>query len=171
MNAVARTQSFYAPQSAPAQSNTASELGNRLRKLVLVATTHARNTATDWRTLTRALIEEISLQCQSPGWDGYGAEPISLSAKAGAQRLVDSLPYWLSAPDAIPDPDGEIALSWDLGPGHVFTVSVGATGVLSYAGLLGDGVKRHGMEPYKATVPKTILDAIEELYDRAPSIE
>lgn len=168
MNAVAHAQRFYAPQNFPAQSNTASELGTALQKLVLVATSHARNTATDWRTLTRALIEEVALACQSPGWDGYGAQPISLNAKANAQRLVDSLPFWLSAPDAIPDPDGELALSWDLGPGHIFTVSVGANGMISYAGLLGDGVKRHGMEPFKATVPKAILEAIEELYDRSP---
>jgi hypothetical protein len=171
MNAVAHTLSFYAPQTSPAQSNTASELGESLRKLVLVATSHARNNATDWRTLTRALIEEVALECQSPGWDGYAAEPISLNAKADAQRLVDSLPFWLAAPDAIPDPDGGIALSWDLGPGHIFTVSVGSNGTISYAGLLGDGVKRHGIEPFKAAVPKSILEAIEELYDRSPSID
>src|SRR5208282_953917 len=108
--------------------------------------------------------------CQAPGWDGYGAQPISLNAKAEAQRLVDLLPFWLSAPDAVPDPDGEMALSWDFGRGHVFTLSVNSSGVLSYAGLLGDGVKRHGMEPFKSDVPKAILEAIEELHDRSASI-
>jgi len=169
MNAVAHPRSFYIRQTFPVQSNTASALGDELRKLVLVATSHARNTATDWRTLTRALIEEVALECQSPGWDGYAAQPISMNAKADAQRLVDSLPFGLAPPDTIPDPDGEIALSWDLGPGHVFTVSIGASGTVSYAGLLGGGVKRHGMEPFKATVPKAILEAIEELYDRSPA--
>jgi hypothetical protein len=170
MNAQAHTLRFYAPQSSLTQSNPASELGNELKRLFLVATEHARNNATDWRTLTRALIEEVAVRNQSPDWDGYGAKPISLSAKAEAQRLVDLLPYWISAPDAAPDPDGEIALSWDLGPGHVFTVSVSSTGVLSYAGMLGEGVKRHGMEPFKSDVPKTILEAIEELHDRSSSI-
>jgi hypothetical protein len=41
-------------------------------------------------------------------------EEISLSVKAEARRLVDLLPYWISAPDAVPDPDGEIALSWPI---------------------------------------------------------
>jgi hypothetical protein len=170
MNAEAHALRFHAPQTVPSSANPASELGNELKKLILVATEHARNNATDWRTLTRALIEEVALECQAPGWDGYGAKPISLNAKAEAQRLVDLLPFWISAPDAVPDPDGEMALSWDFGPGHVFTLSVNSTGVLSYAGLLGDGVKRHGMEPFKSDVPKAILEAIEELHDRSASI-
>jgi hypothetical protein len=170
MNAQAHSLRFYGPLPSPSQSNPASELGNELKNLFLVATEHARNNATDWRTLTRALIEEVALECQAPGWDGYGAQPISLNAKAEAQRLVDLLPFWLSAPDPVPDPDGEIALSWDLAPGHVFTLSVNSNGVLSYAGLLGDGVKRHGVEPFKSDVPKAILEAIEELHDRCPSI-
>ena len=170
MNAVAQTPRFYAPPASPAQSNATSALGNKLRRLVLVATSHARNNASDWRTLTRALIEETELECQSPNWDGYGAQPISLKAKAEAQRLVDLLPYWLAAPDVVPDPDGEMSLSWDLGPGHVFTLSVSPNGELSYAGLLGNGVKRHGVEPFKNDVPKAILDAIEELSSRAPAI-
>jgi hypothetical protein len=170
MNARAHAPGFYRQRYSPSQSNPASELGNELKKLFLVATKHARNNATDWRTLTRALIEQVALENQSPDWDGYGAQPISMDAKTEAQRLVDLLPFWLSAPDALPDPDGDIGLSWDLGSGHVFTVIVSSTGILSYAGLLGDGVKRHGMEPFKSDIPKAVLAAIEELHDKSPPI-
>lgn len=170
MNALAYAPRFYAPASIPAQSGTASVLGEKITNLVLVATSHARNNATDWRTLTHALIEQVALDCQSPDWDGYGANPISAVSKSEAQRFVELLPYWYPAPEAVPDPDGEIALSWDFGRGHVFTLSVGSTGALSYAGLLGDGVKRHGVEPFKSDVPKSILEAIEELCYRSPVV-
>jgi hypothetical protein len=169
MNTQVRALRVYAPRSLLAQSNPASELGNELKERLLVATEHVRNNATDWRTLTRALIEEVALEHQSVAWDGYGALPISLDAKFEAQRLVDLLPVWLSRPDVVPDPDGEIGLSWDFGPGRVFTVSVSSTGILSYAGLLGDGVKRHGVEWFRSDVPKTIIEAIEELHDRSSS--
>lgn len=43
---------------------------------------------------------------------------------------------------------------WDFGPGHVFTVSVADDGTLTYAGLLGGGVKRHGVEPFNGDIPK-----------------
>jgi hypothetical protein len=170
MNALAHAPRFYAPASIPVQSGTASYWGEKITQLVLVATSHARNNATDWRTLTHALIEQVALEHQSPDWDGYGAVPISMASKTEAQRLVEMLPYWYPAPEAVPDPDGEIALSWDFGLGHVFTLSVGSTGALSYAGLLGDGVKRHGVEPFKGDVPKSILEAIEELCYRSPAI-
>lgn len=149
------------------QSSAASALGYKISALLLDATSHARNNATDWRPLTKALIEEVALECQSPNWDGYGAHPISESAKNHAQLFIDMLPYRFPAPDPVPDPDGDVALSWDFGPGHVFTLSISATGMVSYAGLLGEGIKRHGMEPFKGNIPKTIVESIDELCERS----
>jgi len=101
------------------------------------------------------------------GWDGYGALPISVAAKHYAQRFIDGLPFNIPAPEVMPDPDGEVALCWDFGPGKILTLAFGATGMISYAGLLGGGVKRHGMEPFKDTIPKVLLETLNELRSRA----
>lgn len=157
-----RDERLFRTQSAPA-----SPTGKKIHQLWLQAASHARDNATDWRSLTKALIEELAIECQTSDWDGYRAKPISEATKYQAQALVDLLPYHLPAPDAVPDADGEIALSWDFGPGHLFTLSINESGMLSYAGLLGAGVKRHGMEPFKGDIPKTIIDSIDELCERA----
>jgi hypothetical protein len=157
-------------RSFRAQSASASPTGKKLFQMWLQAASHARDNATDWRSLTKALIEELAIECQTPDWDGYKAKAISQGTKYQAQALVDLLPYSIPAPDAVPDADGEIALSWDFGPGHVFTLSINESGMLSYAGLLGAGVKRHGMEPFKGDIPKSIINSIEEVCERAGAV-
>jgi hypothetical protein len=152
------------------QSTPASPTGKKLHQMWLQAASHARDNATDWRSLTKALIEEVAIECKESNWDGYGASPISEAAKYQAQALVDLLPYRFPAPEAVPDADGEIALSWDFGPGYLFTLSINESGRLSYAGLLGQGAKRHGMEPFKGDIPKIIIDSIDELSERALAI-
>ncbi len=167
MTAVAYVPSFLEPPPIYAHSNAASQLGQTVSALLLDFTAHARSTATDWRTKINASIEEIASECRTANWDGHGASPIDREAKAQAQRFVDLLPFHLPAPEAIPDPDGELALSWDFGPGHVFTVSVSGEGALTYAGLLGGGIKRHGVEQLNGDIPRIILQSIDELRQRA----
>src|SRR5262249_20144060 len=125
---------------------------------------HGRTRATDWRTLTLALIEELVIECAVPGWNGYKAKPISTEAKRRAQLFVDTLPPDLEPPEPAPDPDGAIALCWDRGPGRLFTVSIAPSGIVSYAGLLGPEIKRHGQEPFRGEVPRIIIDSLRELY-------
>jgi hypothetical protein len=149
------------------RASPASQDGQRLSRLLIDVTAHARLNASDWRSLTNALIEEIAVECSRPNWDGYGAAPIQPGAKEQAQRFVDLLPYWLPPPDPVPDPDGELGLSWDFGPGHVLSVNISADGTLTYAGLLGNGVKRHGVEKFGSEIPKVVLQSIDELCQRA----
>jgi hypothetical protein len=155
------------PPAIRAQPSPASQIGQRLSGLWADVTVHARSNASDWRPLTNALIEDIWRECQSPDWDGYGAQAVRIDVKTQAQRFVDLLPYRLPAPDPTADPDGDISLLWDFGPGLVFSVSISADGTLTYAGLLGGGIKRHGVEPFNGDVPKIILQSIDELYDRS----
>lgn len=167
MMAIAYGPTFSELPTFRAQSSAASELSYKLTGILADITYHARNNANDWRSLTKVLIEEVALKCQTPNWDGYGANPISMEAKRQAQRLIDMMPYRFPAPDPVPDPDGDVALSWDFGRGHMFTLSISSSGMLTYAGLLGEGVKRHGMEPFKGTIPRSIVESIDELCERA----
>jgi hypothetical protein len=164
---VAYVSPYSDPPAIRAQSSPASQIGQRLSGLWADVTAHARSNASDWRPLANALIEEIWQECQSPSWDGYGARAVPIGAKTRAQRFVDLLPYRLPAPDPAADPDGDVSLLWDFGPGHVFSVSVSADGTLTYAGLLGGGVKRHGVEPFNGNIPKIILQSIDELCERS----
>ncbi len=109
----------------------------------------------------RGYVEAIARECDRSDWDGYRAQAIQNSAKEQAQRFVDLLPFRTPAPDPAADPDGEIALSWDFGPGSVFTVSISGIGTLTYAGALGGGVKRHGVERFSGDIPKIILQSID----------
>jgi len=117
--------------------------------------------------LTRALIEQVAVEHCAPDWDGYGARPISAEAKRFAQALVDLLPLHCPAPDPIPDPDGEMALSWDFGPDHVLNVSIDQNGRISFAALIGNGSERHGVEQFAGRVPEVVRQALEDLRDRS----
>jgi hypothetical protein len=165
------TVAYISPCSDPpairAQSSPASQIGQRLSGLWADVTVHARSNASDWRPFINALIEDIWRECQSPGWDGYGAHAVKVDAKAQAQRFVDLLPYRLPAPDPTADSDGDISLLWDFGPGRVFSISISADGTLTYAGLLGAGVKRHGVEPFNGDIPKIVLQSVDELCEKS----
>ncbi|MFO1352203.1 MAG: hypothetical protein U1F68_16585 [Gammaproteobacteria bacterium] len=148
------------------QSNATNENAEKIAEMLMDVAYGARSRATDWHPIVNALIVEIASECQNMGWDGYNAKPIPENAIRQAQRFADLLPSHLLEPDLVPDPDGEIAFSWDLGQDRVFTVNVSASGTLYYAGLIGKGVKRHGMEPFKDDVPKIIIETIEELENK-----
>ena len=165
MTAVAANYFLRVPVFRPS-SNGASATADRIAQMLRDAASHSRDNATDWRPLTNALIEEIALEHSQPNWDGYGAQPIAPEAKAFAQMLIDLLPFTFPAPDPVADPDGELALSWDFGPGHVFTLSINQNGMLSYAGLLGEGGRKHGMEPFEGTVPAVVVESVQNLRDR-----
>src|SRR5262245_31005683 len=107
------------------QSSATSEYAERLAKLVRAAVQSDVKKATDWRPVLHARIEEIAAQCAHAGWDGYGARPVTEVSKRTAQQLVEVLPVDIPEPEPSPDPDGEISLTWNFGPHHLFTVSVG----------------------------------------------
>lgn len=165
------TVAYVSPYSDPpairSQPSPAGHIGQKLSGLWVDVTAHARSNASDWRPLTNALIENIWRECQSPGWDGYGAQVVQIGAKAQAQRFVDLLPYRLPAPDPTAESNGDVSLLWDFGPGHIFSVSISADGLLTYAGLLGGGIKRHGVEPFNSDIPKIIIQSIDELCERS----
>jgi hypothetical protein len=125
--------------------------------------------ATDWRSDARANIVALLTECSERGWDGYGAAPISQAAAHYALRLVDALPVYLPEPAVVPDPDGDISFTWDFGPERLFTVSIGARATISYAGILGHGVHRHGQEPFEGDVADILIESIRQAASAGPS--
>jgi hypothetical protein len=121
--------------------------------------------------VTLAELARVAKACSQRGWDGYDAQPISPQTQRNARAFLEDLPMWLQAPDIVPEPDGEIAIEWDLGPGRIFSVSIGDTGKLHYAGLFKDGVERHGVEPFEGVVSTEVLGYAKRLLDAANPVE
>jgi hypothetical protein len=144
---------------SPGSSASARAIASWLAR----ATRYARANASDWRTLAITHIHRIREQYCEEGWDGYAAQPVSAAVARHAIQFVTRLPVYLPAPVLVPEADGEISFDWWFGPNAQFSVSVGSSGDLTYAGIIGKGVKRHGVEPLSEHVPPYILGTIEEL--------
>ncbi len=88
------------------------------------------------------------------------------SATLETSRLfVLALPNWVPIPEVAIDPDGEIAFDWFGKRGKNFSVSVRSDGRLSFAGQFGPKASLHGTEEFVDSVPKSILNAIGELFE------
>lgn len=109
-------------------------------------------------------LEAQSESCAIPGWDGYGAEPVSLDAYRCAYRIVESLPPGIPMPDVGAEPDGHLTLEWYRSPGRVLSVSVSPEGELNYAALLGGASRRTGREVFQNTVPGDMLHLIRQVF-------
>jgi hypothetical protein len=98
-------------------------------------------------------------------WDGYGAAPVDASAvRHAAQLLREVLLVASEIPQVTIDPDGEVALEWRSSRHRVFSVSVGPSGELTYAGLF-DGSKVHGVETRMVDgLPREIRAGIQRVY-------
>lgn len=108
-------------------------------------------------------LEEVASEATGPNWDGYGAQPIDRRAVQQAERFLSALPTTTPVPEISVDPDGEVAISWNLDSNWVFSVSVGPSGRLSYAGLFGTS-KAYGTEWFFDEIPEAILDNIARLF-------
>jgi len=112
---------------------------------------------------TFAALIEVAGAAATANWDGYGARPVNARAYAQARRFLTVLPTTTPIPDIAVDPDGEIAITWQAAPRLVFSVSVGAEGRLTYAGLFGES-KTHGTEWLRAELPQEVLDGIAKVF-------
>jgi hypothetical protein len=80
-----------------------------------------------------------------------------------ARRFLFALPTDLAAPELSLDPDGEIAFDWAAERGRNFSVSLGSTGRLSFAGKLGPEKCIYGMDQFDEVVAREIVDAVKAL--------
>jgi hypothetical protein len=143
----------------------------QIKELLNEIKSDRRSAASAPQSVTLAELARVAKACSQRGWDGYDAQPISPQTQRNARAFLEDLPMWLQAPDIVPEPDGEIAIEWDLGPGRIFSVSIGDTGKLHYAGLFEDGVERHGVEPFEGVVSTEVLGYAKRLLDAANPAE
>lgn len=116
-----------------------------------------------WDDLAR-----IESECKMPGWDGYGAAPLSSDVLTEIRTLLEFLPSPLPAPDIVPEPTGAIGLEWRRGKDAILVLSVEGKGVISYVAIFGAETKRYGMERLGATVPSFIQRELLPYFFEAP---
>lgn len=102
--------------------------------------------------------------CREPGWDGYGAEAVSLRTYQYAYEFLESLPSGIPIPTIGVEADGQLTFEWYHDPSWVLSVSVSPEGDLHYAALLGHLSRLSGTEPFLGNTPREILGIIRRLF-------
>jgi hypothetical protein len=149
---------------------SAGGLDADLRK-VLSDAQRELQTAANSASLALTSLMRVLDECSQAGWDGYDARAVSDQAAVRAIAFLNALPSSLTPPDIVPEPDGELAVAWDFGPSLQLSISVGPTGPLHFAGVIGEDYGhprvRHGTEPFESVVACDLLGYIHDLHERA----
>jgi len=161
----------HLPTALYVSSASASESGTKVRQALQKATADIRSVATSAQSLAVSSLARVLGECGRAGWDGYHAHAVSTVTAQRAKDFLDALPTFLSAPEIVPEPDGDIAITWYFGPALQLSISVGPSGPLNFAGVIGEqyGQKRvrHGSEPFEGVVAGDLLEYVYELHERA----
>lgn len=113
----------------------------------------------------RAVQQALGAACvaaREDNWDAMGSARVEPSTYEYARQFLQVLPPNLPIPDIAIDTDGEILFEWDRGPRHIFSVSVGRDGTLTFAGLFGHS-KIHGTEHLREALPLVIAHSLQRL--------
>lgn len=114
-------------------------------------------------------IDDLVHICGRPGWDGYGAAPVSLEAAATAKLFLNELPADLAhRADVGADPDGWISLEWYCSPDVLISVSIGPNNDIAYAWRNNrlDIARKLGCGQFKFNdvIPRDIIGIIAQIY-------
>lgn len=107
-------------------------------------------------------LDSLYFEASRRGWDGYGAEPMSIDAYDFARIFIKALPTIAPLPELNADPDGEVSLDWSFGKRRALTVSVGPTGRCTFAWVLGQRSNR-GTDWIEDEIPASIAFALRQL--------
>ena len=81
------------------------------------------------------------------------------------RRLLASLPSDAPKPELAVDPDGQVALDWQLAPKWVLTATIAEDSMVYFAGLFG-GNRYRGAEHFDQTLPKGLAASLERFIAR-----
>ena len=107
---------------------------------------------------------EVYLEAVEPGWDGYGAQPISEQVLENAVAFLCALPPDLPMPEVSADAQGDIHFEWSVNSYRTLSVSISPAGLLSYAGLFGPSRTR-GLELLTGGIPHSIISNIRRVFE------
>jgi hypothetical protein len=161
-------RSALSTHGSPAASTTST----MILKVLAETKTAAGQTASSLPARAFADLARVAQECSEPGWDGYGARPITQEVRERAQAFLDDLPLWMQAPDIVPEADGQIAIEWYIAAEHVLSISIGDTGPLHYAARFGHEDEVHGVKAFDGVaIPVQILQLIDKLLQSPAAVE
>jgi len=120
------------------------------------------------------VLDDILEECSEEGWDGYGADPVSIKAADDARRAIKLLPDNIILPEVSADPSGSVDFSWDVGSGrdrHMFVVCFDGKGKIHYSGLFGPYREMYGVEEFGDKFPFILYGIIEKAFVNGGSNE
>lgn len=103
---------------------------------------------------------EICRKCSDPDWDGYNANSVSQDSFKEALKFLQLIPSYITRPDIMIEPFGEIAFEWYKNKRMIFIISFNGKNTISYAGIFGSN-KTHGTEYFSDTIPPLILENLK----------
>lgn len=128
---------------------------------------YLQGSASDWLPILEAALLNMKNDCSNADWDGVGAIPVSdqtigLTAQIG-EMLYSMMPRGTPVPDLIPEPDGEICISWSVTADRLFSLSVGAHGKINLAGQFGKEGALHAWQPIDTTSRSTLQESLQDV--------
>lgn len=128
---------------------------------------YRRGSASDWLPIIQAALLGIRNGCGRVGWDGDDALPVSDRTIDVTAKLTECLFTMLRratpAPDLIPEPDGEICISWSIDADRVFSVSIGAHGKMNFAGQFGTEGAVHAWQPIDPRNRASLEESLQDV--------
>ena len=145
-----------------------SPASEALSHMLLNAREHLNSTRAMGSNLADSLNElyDVYDECSSTNWDSYGARKLSPGAFLEAKSFIEQLPSDISKPCIVPEPNGDIGLEWVMGNHKIFVVSFDGKSELTFAGLLGGGMKIHGTARYFGSIPQKIHEILLQSFPR-----
>ena len=113
-----------------------------------------------------ALFELLELFAEAKAEEEEDNEPVDVRIFSRARDLLDTLPHGFAIPEVGLDPDGEIALDWMREDRTMVSLSVGASGALSYSARLRDRTA-HGIIELGEGFPAALTELLRNLYHPA----
>jgi hypothetical protein len=100
---------------------------------------------------------DVFEECGNDGWDGDGSIQVAAHTLMLGKALVELLPLRYRTPDITGHPDGHVSLEWYVNTRRLLNVSLGPSGTLHWAALVGSEDPRGSCHFYGDTAPATLL--------------
>jgi hypothetical protein len=79
-----------------------------------------------------------------------------------ALAVIEALPFGITPPEIVIEQDGEIGFDWQESPRKVLSLSIGPSGMIGYAALVGSE-PIYGKAPFGGDLPETVAHLLRRV--------
>jgi len=108
-----------------------------------------------------AQFKDVVSYASKAGWNGEHALALNVHSLQMAKKFASLLSSEGAAPEVRAHPDGQVALTWDLAPDNVFTISFVPDGSIAYSGILGESSSFGAERLNDGEIPELIENHIQ----------